>query len=41
MKRVGELQVENQEYVSTIKLMKEEMERTSSTINDRLSLKDQ
>ena len=41
MKRVGELQVENQEYASTMKLMKEEMERTASTINDRLSLKDQ
>lgn len=41
MKRVGELQVENQEYASTIKLIKEEMERTASTINDKLSLKDQ
>ncbi len=41
MRRVGELQVENQEYGSTIRLLKEEMERTAGTISDRMELKEQ
>jgi hypothetical protein len=41
MRRVGELQVENQEYGSTIKLLKEEMERTAGTISERMELKEQ
>jgi hypothetical protein len=41
MRRVGELQVENQEYGSTIRLLKEEMERTAGTISERMELKEQ
>ena len=41
MRRVGELQVENQEYALTIRLLKEEMERTAGTISERMELKEQ
>lgn len=40
MKRIAELQIENNQYKITVKTLKDDMERTSLLIEDKIAFKE-
>ena len=41
MKKIGDLQVEIDQYKNTVKLMSEEIQKVKNTYSDQITLKDQ